>query len=54
MKSELPGPSELQSTDILGPYAPDKQAKTQSRGSSSIFVEAFQNPPQISSMQKRV
>jgi hypothetical protein len=56
IKSELPGPSEVGSTDILGPYEPDKQAKIRSRGSSSIFAEALNipNTRKLSSMQKRV
>jgi hypothetical protein len=56
IKSELPGPSEVGSTDIFGPYAPDKQAKIRSRGSSSIFAEALNipNTRKLSSMQKRV
>ena len=56
IKSELPGPSQFRSTDILGPYAPDKQAKTRSRGSSSIFAEALNipNTRKLSPMQKRV
>lgn len=56
IKSELPGLSELVSTDILGPYAPDKQAKTRPRGSSSIFAEALNipNTRKLSSMEKRV
>ena len=56
IKSELPGPSEVVSTDILGPYAPDKQAKTRSRGLSSIFAEALNisNTRKLSSMQRRV
>ena len=54
IKSELPGPSEVRSTDILGPYEPDKQAKTGSRSSSSIFVEGFFTPTTLSPMQKRV
>jgi len=54
IKSELPGPSEVRSTDILGPYEPDKQAKTRSRSSSSIFVEGFSTPTTLSPMQKRV
>lgn len=55
-KSELPGPSQVRSTDILGPYEPGKQAKTGSRGSSSIFAEALNipNTRKLSSMQKRV
>lgn len=47
IKSELSGPSEVRSTDIiLGPSqnAPDKQAKTRSKGSSFIFAEAFSIP----------
>ena len=48
------GPSEVRSTYILGPYAPDKQAKTRSRGSSSIFVEALSTPTILSPIQKRV
>ena len=54
IKSELPGPSEVRSTNILGPYEPDKQAKTGSRSSSSIFVEGFFTPTTLSPMQKRV
>jgi hypothetical protein len=54
IKSELPGPSEVGSTDILGPYEPDKQAKIRSRGSSSIFVEGFSTPTTLSPTQKRV
>ena len=56
IKSSLPGPSEVQSTDILGPYAPDKQAKTRSRGSSYLFAEALNTPNirKLSPMQKRV
>ena len=56
LKSELPGPSEVRSTDILGPYAPDKQAKTRFRGSSSIFAEAFPipTPRKLSPMETRV
>ena len=54
IKSELPGPSEVRSTNILGPYEPDKQAKTGSRSSSSIFVEGFSTPTTLSPMQKRV
>jgi hypothetical protein len=53
IKSELPGPCEVRSTDILGPYAPDKQAKTRSRG--SFFAEALNipNTRKLSPMQKR-
>jgi len=53
---ELPGPSEVISIDILGPYAPDKQAKTRSRGSLSIFAKTLNipNTRKLSSMQKRV
>jgi hypothetical protein len=42
IKSELSGPSDVRSTDILGPAqnAPDKQAKTRSKG-SSIFADAL-------------
>lgn len=56
IKSELPDPSQVRSTDILGPYAPDKQAKTRSRGSSSFFAEALHipNTRKLSPMQKRV
>jgi hypothetical protein len=56
IKSDIPGPSEIRSTDILGPYAPDKQAKTRSRGSSSFFAEALNIPDtrKPSPMQKRV
>jgi hypothetical protein len=45
IKSKLSGPSEVRSTDILGPAqnAPDKQAKTRSKG-SSIFADALSNP----------
>ena len=46
IKSELPDLSEFQSTNILG--------KTESRSSSSIFVEGFSTPPTLSPMQKRV
>lgn len=53
-KSELTGPSQVRSTDILGPYKPGKQAKTGSRSSSSIFVEALSTPRTFSPMQKRV
>jgi hypothetical protein len=54
IKSELPGPSAVRSTDTFGPYEPDKQAKTRSRSSSSIFVEGFSTPTTLSPMQKRV
>ena len=54
IKSELPGPSEVRSIDILGPYESGKQAKTQSRSGSSIFVEGFSTPRTLSPMQKRV
>ena len=58
IKSELPGPSEVGSTDILGPYAPDKQAKSRSIGSSSIFAEALNinisNTRKLSSTEKSV
>jgi hypothetical protein len=56
IESELPGPSEVRSTYILGPYAPDKQAKTRSRGSSFFFAEALpiSNTRKLSPMQKRV
>jgi len=46
IKSELPDLSEVQSSNILG--------KTESRSSSSIFVEGFSTPPTLSPMQKRV
>lgn len=46
IKSELPDLSEVQSTNTLG--------KTESRSSSSIFVEGFSTPPTLSPMQKRV
>ena len=48
------GLSKVRSTDILGPYEPDKQAKTGSRSSSSIFVEGFPTLTTLSPMQKRV
>ena len=56
IKSELSVSSEVRSTDILGPVqnAPDKQVKTRSKGSSSIFAEAFSSPRKLSPMQKRV
>ena len=58
IKSQLDGPSEVRSTDILVPSQnePDKQAKTRSKGSSSFFTEALsiQNTRKLSPMQKRV
>jgi hypothetical protein len=56
IKSELSGTSEVRLTDLLGlaQNAPDKQAKTRSKGSSSIFAEAFSNPRKLSPMQKAV
>ena len=56
IQPQLPDPSEVISTDILGPYAPYKQVKTRSRGSSSIFVEALNIPKtrKLSSMEKKV
>ena len=58
IKSELPGPSEVRSTDILGPYAPDKQAKIRYGGSPSFFAEASKinipNTRKLSPMQNRV
>ena len=58
IKSQLSGPSEVRSTDILVPSQnePDKQAKTRSKGSSSFFAEALSipNTRKLSPMQKRV
>jgi len=56
IKSELSVSSEVRSTDILAPSenAKENQAKTGSKGSSSIFVEALSNPTTLSPMQKRV
>ncbi len=54
IKSELSNPTDVRSGDILGPYVPDKEAKTRSRGSSSMFAEAFSNPTPFSPMQKKV
>jgi hypothetical protein len=52
LKPQFSDGNPISSTDILGPYAPDKQAKPRSRSSSSIFVEGF--PTRLSPMQKRV
>jgi hypothetical protein len=58
IKSQLSGPSEVRSTDILVPSqnGPDKQAKTRSKGSSSFFAEALSipNTRKLSPMHKRV
>ena len=54
LKPQLSGGDPISSTYILGPYAPDKEAKSQSRSSSSIFVEALSTPTTLSPMQKRV
>jgi hypothetical protein len=55
IESELLGPSEVRSTYTLG-YAPDKQAKTRSRGSSLFFAEGLpiSNTRKLSAMQNRV
>lgn len=58
IKSELSVSGKVRSTDILNPSqnAPDKSAKTWSRGSSSFFAEALTipNTRKLSPMQKRV
>lgn len=56
IKSELLGPSKVGERDILGTYAPNKQAKISCRGSSSIFADALSilNTKKLSSMQNRV
>ncbi len=45
--------SEVRSTDILGPYEPDKQAKIRSRSSSSIFIEGFSTSTTLSKRVQR-
>jgi len=54
LKSQLSDGNPISSTDILGTAQNVQNKQPKSKGSSSIFAEAFSNPSKLSPMQKRV
>ena len=54
LKPQLSDGNPISSTDILGTAQNVQNKQTKSKGSSSIFAEAFSNPSKLSPMQKRV
>ena len=54
LKPQLSDGNPISSTDILGTAQNVQNKQPKSKGSSSIFAEAFSNPSKLSPMQKRV